>query len=232
VNLKLVGTLVVALVLLASACGDSKHHASAVSTETSSTSEIPSLCRAPSPSCRELTETDLPDPFIGFPEIQHAYQNQRRFDVYTSLGTAKTELAFRICTSVLGDLLGNPPSDPLIIVYSADGIPLANGGSEGCSAIGGDTRDTGSTGGTGGGSGSNALTTCAQTHAVGVDDVTVKDISCTEARRLASTNGDPDSSDLSDAGFTCTKTGEGTGYTVWRCASPDATFAYRFYGDD
>jgi hypothetical protein len=136
VNLKLAGTLVLALVLLAPACGDSNDHASADSTGTSRTSEIPSLCRSPSPSCKELTENDLPDPVIGFPELKRAYQNQRRFDVYTSLSTGNTELAFRLCASVLGDLLGDGPPNPLIIVYSADGIPLANGGSEGCSAIG------------------------------------------------------------------------------------------------
>ncbi len=134
-NLKLAGTLVLALVLLAPSCGDSNNHASADSTGTSSTSEIPSLCRAPSPSCKELTENDLPDAFIGFPELKHAYQNQRRFDIYSSLGAGNTEVASRLCGIVLADLLGGDPPNPLIIVYSADGIPLANGGSGGCSAI-------------------------------------------------------------------------------------------------
>ncbi len=83
-----------------------------------------------------------------------------------------------------------------------------------------------------GGSGSKELTKCARIHAVGVHDLAVQDISCTEARRLANSSGRPERSDLADAGFTCTKTGEGAGYTAWRCVSPDATFTFRFYADD
>jgi hypothetical protein len=140
-NLKLAGAILLVLVLLASGCGGSNDSASADgtttdSTETSSMLQVPDICRAASSSCKELTQNDLPDPFGGFPEIQHVYQNERRFDVYTSLSTAKSELASHICSSVLADLLGNP-SDPLIVVYTADGIPLANGGSDGCSPIGG-----------------------------------------------------------------------------------------------
>lgn len=60
----------------------------------------------------------------------------------------------------------------------------------------------------------------------------VQDISCTEARRLANISGYPERPDLMDAGFTCVKTGEGAGYTAWRCVSPDATFTFRFYADD
>lgn len=89
----------------------------------------------------------------------------------------------------------------MVIALSGCALLLASCGGTGNANEGATTPDAAV--------GASTLRACALTHKVGVDDLAVQDISCTEARRLANSAGAPGRSDLLDAGFTCTKTGEG-----------------------
>ena len=65
-----------------------------------------------------------------------------------------------------------------------------------------------------------AFTLCPRTNAVGVDDLRVRGVGCPEARRLAEAGLGAEKA----AGFACRKTGEGRGYTAWRCDRATAAF--------
>lgn len=122
------------LMLVAAGCGGSKRHdtpGNATGSGGAGRTNIPSICRSPSSNCVALSSDDLPDAFYGWPELQRAYRNGRRFDVYTSLGDGQTNLAVRLCDSVFGDLIGNGPGNPLILVYSGDLTPVATGAAVG-----------------------------------------------------------------------------------------------------
>jgi hypothetical protein len=79
-----------------------------------------------------------------------------------------------------------------------------------------------------GGISNTLLSACPRTNVVGVDDVMVYGVSCSRARYWAEAGPQ----DRKLAGFKCVKTGEGAGFTAWRCSSPTALFTFRFYGDD
>src|SRR5581483_823071 len=124
--------VIATLMAIAAGCGASKHHtATRRSSGDSGSSGICGSSSAPA-SCIELTQDDLGQTYLAYPNlVEAAYRNGRRVDVYTTLSDTQTATAVNVCDQAfidsVPDGVGIDISDPLIVVWSADDTILATG---------------------------------------------------------------------------------------------------------